>query len=450
MIGENNTIAAISTGLSQAGIGIVRISGEEALNIRNRLFRGKKETDKPVPGKAYYGHLYEDQLCLDEVLCTYFKAPFSYTAEDLVEISCHGGVYGIKRILEAVLRNGARLAEPGEFTKRAFLNGRLDLDQAEAVADIISSSNEAALKLSLSQLEGKLSEKISGLREQILRESAYIEASLDDPEHMELSGYAEKLEGVIGQLITEMEALLSGFREGRLIREGIRTVIAGRPNVGKSSLLNALAGMERAIVSVYPGTTRDTLEEYISLGGFTLRLIDTAGIRETSDPVEQLGVERAKKEMDQADLALFLLDASSGFTKEDEEILSSLKEIKTIILWNKTDLADAPDQPEGISISAKTGKNMEQLKQMVSDIIFDQKQNSVDASLLITNLRHSELLKEAVSSLKQVLQTVSDGLPEDFYLPDLMDAYASLGRILGEEVGEDLVDRIFSDFCMGK
>ena len=445
-----DTIAAISTGLTEAGIGIIRISGPDALRIRNALFVGKHESTVPVPARAYYGHLYENEVCLDEVLCTYFKAPFSYTAEDLAEISCHGGVFGLRRILEAVLRNGARLAEPGEFTKRAFLNGRIDLDQAEAVSDLISSSNEAAMRLSLSQLEGGLSKKLKGLREDILKECAFVEACLDDPEHMELTGYPPKLEEKLKNICHEMEQLLAGFREGRLIREGIRTVILGRPNVGKSSLLNALSGMERAIVSAYPGTTRDTLEEYISLGDFTLHLIDTAGIRETEDPVEQMGVERAKKEMEKADLALLLLDASEGFTKEDEKLFSSLPDIPKIVLWNKTDLANAPEYPEGLSVSAKTGKNMEQIKKKVSDIIFDQKQILIDGSLLITKMRHSELVKEALSSLNQVLQTISDGLPEDFYLPDLMDAYRSLGSIMGEEVEEDLVDRIFSEFCMGK
>ena len=356
-------------------------------------------------------------------------------------------------MLEAVLKAGARLAEPGEFTKRAFLNGRLSLDQAEAVADVISSSNEAALKNSLEQLSGGLAYKIRELRKRILHETAFIEAALDDPEHIELTDYPEQLNSILTKLISELSVLADSFRDGRLLRDGIRTAIIGRPNVGKSSLLNALLGMERAIVTEIPGTTRDTLEETIHLGGFTLRIVDTAGIRESEDVVERLGVEKAMKEMETADLILMLLDASAGYTKEDEEILKRLDlypEAKKMIIWNKSDLKEAPAYPDGLKISAKTGKNMEQIKKYVSDIIFDGKAKSIDSSIIITNLRHSEAINNAIFALKRVISSIEDGMPEDFFTVDLLDAYHELGGIIGEEVGEDLIDEIFSGFCMGK
>ncbi len=445
-----DTIAAISTGPVEAGIGIVRISGADALKIGKEIFLPAKKIDIFVPRHAYLGKLQDKGSYLDEALFTFFPGPKSYTGEDTVELSCHGGGYLLQRVLETVLNFGARLAEPGEFTRRAFFNGRLELDQAEAVADLIGASNEAALKLSLSQLDGRLSGRIKALREEILKETAYIEAALDDPEHIDLQGYSDILYLKLSELKEQLQKLIDGFQQGRLMKEGIRTVIAGRPNVGKSSLLNALAGMDRAIVSPYPGTTRDTLEELIRLGSFTLRMVDTAGIRNTSDPVESLGVDRAKKEMEKADLAFLVLDAVSGFTKEDEEILKSLSGMKKIIIWNKTDLAEAPSEPEGISISAKTGKNMEQITKNVSDIIFDQKLILSDASIILTNLRHKEAVSEALSALDQVCLTIQNGMPEDLYLPDLLNAYGALGKILGEQVGDDLIDKIFSDFCMGK
>ena len=334
-----DTIAAISTALSEGGIGIVRISGPDAFTIAEKVFR--KKGSKAIENRyCRYGHVYEDDRIIDEALLTEFHAPNSYTAEDVAELSCHGGVYSIRRVLEAVLKAGARLAEPGEFTKRAFLNGRLSLDQAEAVADVIGSSNEAALKNSLEQLRGGLAEKIRELRKTILHETAFIEAALDDPEHIELSDYPEQLNSILETLISELTSLADSFRDGRLLRDGIRTAIIGRPNVGKSSLLNALLGMERAIVTEIPGTTRDTLEETINLGGFTLRIVDTAGIRESEDVVERLGVEKAMKEIETADLILMLLDSSVGYTKEDEEIFKKLEnypEAKKIILWNKSD-----------------------------------------------------------------------------------------------------------------
>ncbi len=445
-----DTIAAISTGPVEAGIGIVRISGSDALKIGKEMFLPAKKIDIFVPRHAYLGKLQDNGSYLDEALFTFFPGPKSYTGEDTVELSCHGGSYLLQRVLETVLKSGARLAEPGEFTRRAFFNGRLELDQAEAVADLIGASNEAALKLSLSQLDGRLSDRIKKLREEILKETAYIEAALDDPEHIDLQGYSDILYIKLSELKDQLQKLIDGFQQGRLLKEGIRTVIAGRPNVGKSSLLNALAGMDRAIVSPYPGTTRDTLEELIRLGSFTLRMVDTAGIRNTSDPVESLGVDRAKKEMEKADLAFLVLDAVSGFTKEDEEILKSLSGMKKIIIWNKTDLAEAPIEPEGISISAKTGKNMEQITKNVSDIIFDQKLILSDASIILTNLRHKEAVSEALLALDQVCLTIQNGMPEDLYLPDLLNAYGALGKISGEQVGDDLINKIFSDFCMGK
>ena len=341
---KNDTIAAISTAMTGSGIGIIRISGEKSVSIAEKIFhpgkKGKKLSEQAAY-TAHYGMIKDGEEIIDEVLVLLMKKPHSYTAEDTVEIHCHGGVYVMKRILDLVIRNGARPADPGEFTKRAFLNGRIDLSQAEAVMDVIQAKNEYALKNSVSQLKGSVMKKIRALREQVLYEIAYIESALDDPEHISLEGYPQKLCVKVDNFLKESEELLTGAEEGRVLREGIRTVIVGKPNVGKSSLLNVLAGDERAIVTEIAGTTRDALEEQIRIRGLTLNLVDTAGIRETEDVVERIGVDRAKNMVNEADLVLYVVDSSSVLDENDEEIISFLKDQNVIVLLNKSDLPSA-------------------------------------------------------------------------------------------------------------
>lgn len=457
---ENDTIAAIATAMTDSGIGIVRISGEAAFSVLERVFRSKNKKKKMMNQAAYtihYGEVFDGNELLDEVLVLLMRAPHSYTAEDTVEIDCHGGVLVMRRILDTVIRNGARLAEPGEFTKRAFLNGRIDLSQAEAVMDVIQSKNQLALKNSLSQLRGSIQNKIRSLREKILYEMAFLESALDDPEHVTLEGYSKKLSLVTEDLISEINDLLHSFENGRLLKEGIRTVILGKPNAGKSSLLNVLLGEERAIVTEVEGTTRDILEEQIQLNGVSLCLLDTAGIRSTEDLVEQIGVSRAREQAEQADLILYVADSSRHLDESDEEILEFLRNHKGIVLLNKSDLKPTITVEEMqkrtnhpvLSISAKEEEGIRELKKTIQDLFFQGNINP-DSEIVITNLRHKEALSNAEKSLTLVLEGIQKGMPEDFYTIDLMDAYSSLGLILGEEVGEDLVNEIFGKFCMGK
>ena len=461
---ENETIAAIATALSDSGIGIVRISGENAIYIVDSIFRsasGKKILGNVQTHTIHYGYIVDkDENAIDEVMVAVMKAPRSYTTEDTVEINCHGGVLVMQKILETVLRAGARLAEPGEFTKRAFLNGRIDLSRAEAVIDVIHSQNEYALSSSVSQLKGRLSDKVHSLREEILYQIAFIESALDDPEHISLEGYQEQLSGKIEVFEAEIKKLLATADNGRLMKEGISTVIVGKPNAGKSSLLNMLLGEDRAIVTEIAGTTRDALHETINLHGISLNMIDTAGIHETQDVVEKIGVERAKKYAQEADLILYVVDASGNLDEDDENIISLLEGKKAIILLNKSDLKDKLAQvlkkTKNIRIirtstidpsSEKSG--MEELEETIRNMFFEGelKHNN---ELVVTNLRHKEALQDALNSLQLVERSIEDGMPEDFYSVDLTSAYASLGKIIGEEVDEDVVNEIFSKFCMGK
>ena len=470
---ENETIAAIATALSDSGIGIVRISGENAIYIVDSIFRsasGKKILGNVQTHTIHYGYIVDkDENAIDEVMVAVMKAPRSYTTEDTVEINCHGGVLVMQKILETVLRAGARLAEPGEFTKRAFLNGRIDLSRAEAVIDVIHSQNEYALSSSVSQLKGRLSDKVHSLREEILYQIAFIESALDDPEHISLEGYPEQLSGKIEVFEAEIKKLLATADNGRLMKEGISTVIVGKPNAGKSSLLNMLLGEDRAIVTEIAGTTRDALHETINLHGISLNMIDTAGIHETQDVVEKIGVERAKKYAQEADLILYVVDASGNLDEDDENIISLLEGKKAIILLNKSDLknnitedllkdklAQVLKKTKNIRIirtstidtsSEKSG--MEELEETIRNMFFEGelKHNN---ELVVTNLRHKEALQDALNSLKLVERSIEDGMPEDFYSIDLTSAYASLGKIIGEEVDEDVVNEIFSKFCMGK
>ena len=453
------TIAAIASGLTHAGIGVIRISGPEACQVADRVVRLKNKTVSGVPTHTvHYGFVCDGEETIDEVITVIMRAPHSFTGEDVVEIQCHGGPLIMKRILEIVLSQGARLAEPGEFSKRAFLNGRLDLSQAEAVMELIQSQNEFARKASLEQLKGSVSEKIRELRGKILYHMAFIEAALDDPEHISTEGYKEELEKMLMPLMDELRELLNSSRQSQMLAEGIRTVILGRPNAGKSSLLNLLLGEERAIVTDIAGTTRDTLEETITLGGISLRLVDTAGIRETRDAIEQIGVERAREQISRADLLIDVVDTSVPFGEEDREIQKLLEGRKAIVLLNKSDLKPVFSLEEArqlfadfpiISFSAREGQGKKELEETVLSL-FDVGQIGKNASVAITNVRHREAMEHALASLGMVLQSIHDDLTEDFYSIDLMDAYRELGLILGEEVEEDLVNEIFSKFCVGK
>ena len=468
---KTDTIASIATAVSDSGIGIIRVSGEEAISIVHKIYQNKKKEyvlQSYASHTIHYGFMIEeDGSIIDEVMVSVMKAPRSYTMEDTVEINCHGGALMMKKILMAVTKAGARIAEPGEFTKRAFLNGRIDLSEAEAVMDIIHAKNEFTLKSSVKQLRGSVFDKIKELRDKILYEIAFIESALDDPEHINLDGYADRLSEQVISIVKELEKLLSSADDGRMLKEGIRTVIVGKPNAGKSSLLNLLVGEERAIVTDIAGTTRDTLEETVNLGDVTLNVIDTAGIRNTEDTVEKIGVERAKKISEDADLILYVIDSSIPLDENDENIVRLIQGRKTIILFNKSDLKEVVTKKDVdillsdtfesekkenifmIRISAKENDGMDSLVDLIKYMFFHG-QIGFNDEIYITNVRHKEAVLEALESMRQVQVSLENNMPEDFYSIDLMSAYASLGRIIGEEVEDDLVNEIFSKFCMGK
>ena len=458
---KTDTIAAIATGMSNSGVGIIRISGDQAFQIIDRIFYKKNKKPADLSGAkshtVHYGFIYDGEKLLDEVLVLIMRGPRSYTAEDTVEIDCHGGVLMVKRILETVIRHGARTAEPGEFTKRAFLNGRIDLSQAEAVADVIRATNDYALKNSVDQLGGSVSEKIKELRQSILYEMAAIESALDDPEHHTLENYDEHLKPVVTEMIGKVEKLIRSADDGRVMSEGVRTVILGKPNAGKSSLMNVLLGEERAIVTEIAGTTRDTLEEHIYLQGISLNVVDTAGIRDTDDVVERIGVERAKKAAMSADLIIYVVDGSRPLDDSDRDIMEFIKNKTSIVLLNKSDLdtvvkKELIERETGkkvIAVSARNEQGIEDLEEEIKRLFYHGEAGFND-QVYITNARHKEALKEALRYLQMVLKSLEDRLPEDFYSIDLMGAYEQLGRILGEAVEEDLVNEIFSKFCTGK
>jgi tRNA modification GTPase len=463
---KTDTIAAIATAMSPSGIGIIRISGEEAFSVIDRIYRSKNNEKKLSACKSHtihYGYIYDGEEMIDEVMVLLMRAPHSYTTEDSIEIDCHGGVYVMQRILDTVIRNGARPADPGEFTKRAFLNGRIDLTQAESVIDVINSKNEFALQSSLSQLRGSVKKDIHIMREKVLHEIAFIESALDDPEHISLDGYPQQLSAIVDNVVIKMEELLASSDNGRMRKEGIQTVIMGKPNAGKSSLLNALVGTDKAIVTDIAGTTRDTLEEQINLGGITLNLMDTAGIRSTSDVVEKIGVERAKKYASSADLIIYMVDASTELDENDFEIIRFLKSEnsteakKFLILLNKSDLKTVTGEVQIhsvidgdiLSISAKENMGIDLLENKIKIMFFNGEINFND-EVYITNMRQKSALMEALESMKLVAGSIKSGMPEDFYSIDLMNAYEALGRIVGESIEDDLVNEIFSKFCMGK
>ena len=456
---RTDTIAAIATAMSSSGIGIIRISGEDAVTITEKIFRmknGKKLSEMPTH-TIHYGHICDGEEVIDEVMVLLMRGPKSYTREDTVEIDCHGGVYVMRRVLETVIRYGARPAEPGEFTKRAFLNGRIDLSQAESVIDVIHAKNEFALKSSMKQLSGSVSNAIKEIRGTVLHEIAFIESALDDPEHISLDGYPEQLQGIVEEVSGKIEKLLSTSDNGKILKEGISTVIVGKPNAGKSSLLNTLLGEERAIVTDIAGTTRDVLEEQINLNGIILNIIDTAGIRDTEDVVEKIGVDKAKKYVKDADLIIYVVDSSTALDENDFEIMELLRNKTAVVLMNKSDLQPVTtaeevklhlDKPV-ISISAKEQVGIDTLEEIIKELFFHGEVTFND-EVYITNIRHKTALQEALNSLHLVVQSIRDGMPEDFYSIDLMNAYEELGSIVGEAVEDDLVNEIFSKFCMGK
>lgn len=469
---EQDTIAGVASGMG-GGIGIIRISGEDALSLAGKVFRTKKYVnqgqvsdlswdenyfDSQTSHTIHYGAIVEeDGSVIDEVMVLLMKAPRSYTTENVVEIDSHGGPFLLQKILKLLIRLGARLAEPGEFTKRAFLNGRIDLAQAESVMKMISSKSDFALKSAMRQLEGRVSEHIGKVREEILYYMGMIESALDDPEHYSLEGFSEEFTEILQKEIAALHGLMDHFEQGRMKSEGINTVIVGKPNAGKSSLMNLLLDEERAIVTNVAGTTRDILEETVHLGNLILNVVDTAGIHDTEDIVETLGVEKAKEYLSRADFIIYVVDVTDSYDTQDEKILSLLGEKKGVILFNKTDLKETWQKEEwrgrlswdSIPFSSKTGQGLERLEKYISDA-FSQEDISFNDQIYLTSVRHLEAVENACHSLESVLQTIQDGMPEDLYMVDLMDAYRSLGLINGETASEDLVNKIFSEFCMGK
>lgn len=460
-LGFTDTIAAISTPLGEGGLAVLRISGQEALAIGDRTFRpvnkaGVGHLQSAQSHTVHYGHIYDDAgQRVDEVLVTVLRTPRSYTREDTVEISCHGGLISVRRVMEVVLAAGARLAEPGEFTKRAFLNGRIDLAQAEAVIDVIRSKTETGQKVALEALQGSLSTEVKYLKGKLTEILMYLEASIDFPED-EIPPLEADLAETLAHIEQELARLIATARTGRIYREGLSVVIAGKPNVGKSSLLNALVDEDRAIVTDIPGTTRDLLEEYLNLGGLPLRVIDTAGIRQTTEEVEKIGVERTKGAIDRADLLLFLIDSSVSLSTEDLEVAARLPEEKTILVANKVDKGSGADLSQlirrfgvPVAISATHHQGLSALKEAV---ISKAALIDVDtaSTALVTNLRHLDALRRASQAVESARESYQTGLAEDFVTIDLHSAVESLGEITGDTASDDLVNQIFASFCIGK
>ena len=486
MSGMFDTIAAIATGMNQGGIGVIRVSGDNAITAVDSIFVPKKKGKEVRNLDSYtaaYGNVIDptDNSIIDEVIVLVMKAPSTYTKEDVVEIDCHGGMQVMKEILHLLIKNPidnntglnnesnltvvknnmniskVRLARPGEFTERAFLNGRIDLSQAESVMDLISAKSEIAAKTALSQLKGSLKNKIIEIRKDLIYNIAFIESALDDPEHYSLDGFREKLTGILNDKVFEIKNLIQTADNGKMMKEGIQTVILGKPNAGKSSILNVLAGKDRAIVTDVAGTTRDTLEEFISINGIPLNIIDTAGIRDTDDVVEKIGVDKSISAMEQADLILYIIDSSVPLDENDIQIMERIKDRQVIILSNKSDLKNVIDESDIrkylnhkiIEISAKEQSGFEELYEELNHLFFDGRLSYND-EIYITNERHKQALENALSSMEMALNSIDSGMPEDFYTIDLMSAYEQLGYIIGESVEDDLVNTIFREFCMGK
>lgn len=457
---KEDTIAAITTGISNAGVGIIRISGDRACEITDRVFQAENKRKKASNMKSYtaaFGKIYDGDDLIDESILLVMKAPHTYTCEDVCELQCHGGIVILRKILDLVLRNGARAAEPGEFTKRAFLGGRIDMSQAESVMSLINAKNDFAVRTSVDQLQGRLKNTIVNMREKILYNVAFIESALDDPEHYSLDGFPDKLRMIIDDILIQVEGLINTFDNGKILSEGINTVIVGKPNAGKSSLLNMFVGEDRAIVTDMAGTTRDTLSEIVNVRGITLNIIDTAGIRETDDLVEKIGVDKAIKSVDKADLVLYVVDGSVELDENDQRIIEKIRDKNVIVIINKSDLEIKIERDaicryidaEVIQLSAMTGDGSEELYDMLNKMFFEGSLSYND-QLYITNARHKNELVCTKNALEKVIESIDMGMEEDFFSIDMMDAYEHLGLIIGETARDDLADKIFKDFCMGK
>lgn len=464
---EFDTIAAIATAVGEGGVSIIRISGDKALKVISSVFQGKngRNLEDIKPYTMRYGHIIEKNIeskdkelieIVDEVLVSFMKGPKSFTAEDTIEINCHGGTVATNRVLKEVLKNGARLAEPGEFTKRAFLNGRIDLSQAEAVIDIINAKTELSMKSALLQSEGKISKEINSIRNKLLEIIAHIEATVDFPEEDLESMTAEKVSIDLNNIKLYIDTLIDSADEGKIIREGLNTVIVGKPNVGKSSLLNALLMENRAIVTDLPGTTRDVIEEFINIDGIPVKIIDTAGIRETEDIIEIIGVQKSLQKIESADLIILMLDLSRELDSEDKEIIQYMKNKKYIVLLNKNDLNSKINRNEIeklnsdfiIETSTITGSGIDKLKKCITELFFRGEIKNKD--MIITNARHKDALIKANESLKMALNALEFTLAIDLASIDIRNAWSNLGEISGETVKEDIIDKIFAEFCLGK
>ena len=457
---KEDTIAAITTGMTNAGVGIIRISGDQACEVADKVFHAENKEKQASNMNSYtaaFGKVYDGEKIIDEAILLVMKAPHTYTCEDVCELQCHGGIVVLRKILDIVLKNGARAAEPGEFTKRAFLGGRIDMSQAESVMSLINAKNDFAAKTSVDQLQGRLRDSIVDMREKILYNVAFIESALDDPEHYSLEGFPQKLRVIVNDILEKVKNLLKTFDNGKVLSEGIYTVIVGKPNAGKSSLLNMFVGEDRAIVTDMAGTTRDTLSETVNIRGITLNIIDTAGIRDTDDIVEKIGVDKAIESADKADLILYVVDGSIDLDENDYRIIDKIRDKNVIVIINKSDLEIKVDKEviekyldkDIIQLSAMTGDGSEELYDMLNKMFFEGNLSYND-QLYITNARHKNELVYTKNALDKVIESIDIGMEEDFFSIDLMDAYEHLGLIIGETARDDLADKIFKNFCMGK